>query len=414
MTVLWLRAIWFKYLEYGVFRGWLGVDFRFYFAQASILASGHPEKLYNLSAQDSFLQVLATYTRDPSTPLAAGQVPYPPLFAWLFVPFTLPPPLMGFALWTGLNLLLTVLLASRIAAGFPNRKKLWVFLALLTSLPMMYTIGLGQTTVLLALVFTEFYLALRAGREFRAGLWLACFLLKPQYAVLVGLLLIWKRRWAAIAGAAIGMVVILCASILLVGPSALLAMPGSLSEEAPFRGTDVTPVLNFGMVNWRALVLWAVPQIDDTLGLLAVLVLSVLTTLCLIPVWRGAWNTQHPLFAARMTLLLLATLLVSYHNHIQGAALLAFPIALVLASSHYSRLVRFSLGGLILIPTLTYTFTLNSGRAGMLLFLMIVLCFGTLLFELTWRDQAKSLEDPSYVREAFEMGDIWKPEVSGG
>ena len=71
----------------------------------------------------------------------------------------------------------------------------------------------------------ESYLALRRGADFRGGLWLGLIALKPQYGVLLGAFLLWKRRWYAVAGAAIG-------AGLVVGVSALLAGPGVLLDYA--------------------------------------------------------------------------------------------------------------------------------------------------------------------------------------
>lgn len=113
-------------------------------------------------------------------------------------------------------------LARRVTGLFPQQDRPWVALLFLSSLPVAYTLFFGQPMLLLACAVAEGYLAFRAGREFRGGLWVACLLFKPQYGLLFAPLLIWKRRWAAVAGAAAGVLAIVIGSILVAGMPALL------------------------------------------------------------------------------------------------------------------------------------------------------------------------------------------------
>jgi hypothetical protein len=129
---------------------------------------------------------------------------------------------LGFVLWTGVNLLGALVLAWRIAQLFPGAERLWVALLLFTSFPVVVTLFAGQP-ILLACAVAECYLSLRAGRDFRAGLWLSCLVLKPQYGFLIGPLLIWKRRWSAVAGALVGAAAVMVGSALARGLPALLA-----------------------------------------------------------------------------------------------------------------------------------------------------------------------------------------------
>ena len=77
------------------------------------------------------------------------------------------------------------------------------------------------------------------------------------------------------------------------------------------------------MINWRALVLALAPRISDARGIALTLLLGVVTVACVALVWRGPWAPKERLFSARLSLLILATLLVNYHSHAYGALLLA-------------------------------------------------------------------------------------------
>jgi hypothetical protein len=74
------------------------------------------------------------------------------------------------------------------------------------------------------------YLALRRGQDLFAGLWLS------HYGLLIGLFLIWKRRWHAVAGPALGGIVVIGGSLLAAGWESVLAYPHALKEMAVFQG----------------------------------------------------------------------------------------------------------------------------------------------------------------------------------
>jgi hypothetical protein len=149
------------------------------------------------------------------------------------------------------------------------------------------------------------------------------------------------------------------------------------------------------MLNWRALVLYAIPTIGDRRGMALTLGLGALTALCLVPVWRGAWRPRDRRFPLRFSALTLATLLSSYHSHLYGAALLVVPLASLIAEGRPGRLARGAVGALVLVPTLLLAVTLLA-MAGMLpagqvpvaqLFgLLLLACYGCLLGE-AWRER---------------------------
>jgi len=326
----------------------VGYDFGMYLAQVAALRSGDLTGLYRLDVLDGYHRALAVYTI-PGVALPSAPVPYPPLFAWLLQPFALLPPSVAFLLWTALNTLALGVLAWRIGPLVPGPARRWLAVLLLVFPGVLPALILGQPMLLLACVTAEFYVSLRAGRELRAGLWLACLFLKPQYGILAGLLLLWKRRWAGVAGAMVGGLVVLIGSAL-VGVPALLAYPSSLADTAAFRNSLTNPI---DMINWRSLSLVAqtvMPTlIGDQVALLITLALGGVTVGVCVLVWRGPWNPRERIWPLRMSALWMATLLANYHSHIYGLALLPLPLAATLATPGLSRrTVLILLGGLAL------------------------------------------------------------------
>lgn len=120
LLALWAYKIGSIYADHGLFY-WIGVDFRHYYSQAMLLRSGDPGLIYDIEAVRPYQQSLAVYTTHPPADLESGTVPYPPIYAWLFMPLTLLPPPLGFALWTGPSLLATTHIAWRVAQQIPPR-----------------------------------------------------------------------------------------------------------------------------------------------------------------------------------------------------------------------------------------------------------------------------------------------------
>jgi hypothetical protein len=377
LLVLWIRYIVDIHSGYGVFN-WLGVDFGYYYGQALALRSGDPVLIYDRLTVDHFHQLLIGYVHDP-TGFPVGHVPYLPIFAWLFGPVTLLPPLVGLALWTVFNLLGAVLLTRRIASLLPAGSRPWVYVLSLGSLPFMSTLIVGQPMLWLSLGFAECYLALRRGQDFRAGMWLALLLLKPQYGIIIGPLLLWKRRWNAVAGVGVGAIVMLGGSLLVSNVQTLLAYPMSIvAEGSGYRGgqAGTSPEV---MINWRSLLLRLLPGVDEVTGVVLTLSLSVATIGVVLLSWRGRWDAGSDRFPLLMLMVMVATLLASYHSHLPGAVLLAIPVAAVLGGRQASWPTRTLILIAVALPSITLVvFGLTSIR---LFTGLLCLTLATLLYD---------------------------------
>lgn len=347
-----LCFVWRSYQGMGLFLN-LGTDYALYLAQSTVMDSGATSQIYDLSAADGpYRKLLDRYNTDPSyqawtADIIVGPVPYPPIFAWALRPFTWISPPVSFALWFCLNLCLALIIGWRLASHCGSLDKPTTILLFLGSYPVVLSFYVGQIQIMLAWCITEFYLAMRGGREFRAGMWLGCLLLKPHYGLLLGLLLLWKRRWSAVLGAGAAGSIILGASVLVSGVHGLRAYPAAFSGMAQFRGDD--PAV---MINWRSVILDLYPSIYGRNGTLLTLALAAATLFSLAWVWRGEWNPNAVDFPVKVLLTLLGTLIASFHSHPYGAVLLAMPLVVVLSSGQFHKTAWWVVGIGAVVPTL--------------------------------------------------------------
>jgi hypothetical protein len=327
----------------------LGVDWAMFYAQAMLARAGAGSQIYDVTRIDQQLQALRQFYPGDTGFTAALQVPYPPWFAAMVLPFTLPSPQLGFGLWLAVSVACAACLAYRLKHYLPQLPG-WAALALvLAAYPVAWGVFMGQVGLLVALAVSEMMVSLRAGRDFRAGMWLAVLLIKPQYAVLFGLLVLLKWRVRALVGTALGGLAFVLLGLVVVGPTAFLRFPSVLGEMADFRNPAASP---WGMINWRALVLYAIPGISNADGVVLVSVLSALTIVFLLFLWRGPWRPSDPDFAPRFAALAVGALITSYHSHVHGAPLMIVPVAAAWNQQVFRFETRAAILACLYLPTL--------------------------------------------------------------
>ena len=214
---------------------------------------------------------------------------------------------------------------------------------------MAWGLFMGQPMVLLAIAVSEMFLSLRAGRDLRAGLWLSALLLKPQYALLFGIFILWKRRWQAVAGAVLGGVVLLVLGAVAAGPLSYLNFASAISQMSDLHGGIAGANL---MMNWRAIVIAVRPTIGETLGVSIVWVLSLITMAIALLPFRGKWDPTDRMFGPKFCVLTLGVLIGSYHSHPHGAALLIVPLAAAWAAPTFQLPTRVATWLAVYVPTI--------------------------------------------------------------
>ena len=357
LVVFYAQRIWTVYADTGLFRR-LGFDWGLFYSQALAFAAGDVGAMYQVDRLNPYLQRLVPFTATPDVPLLQWPSPYPPVLAALMAPLTFLQPPVAFGIWTALSLAAAAHLLWRARQLLPATGTGRLALIFFTTLPVLQTFLLGQPVLFLASAMAEAFLALRRGADFRGGLWLGLLAIKPQYGLVLGLYLLWKRRWWAVASAALMVGLIIGASALVAGPSAVWDYQAAVSAMGAFRDPYAVPG---EMINWRAVIVNARPAIGNTSGVLLFLALSAVTVLAVAAVTR-TWAPKAAKLDLQLGAVITATFLVSYHSHMHGLVLLTVPLAAMWRTAITAPLLRLSILGLVFLPTVAFIGVTAVGR----------------------------------------------------
>jgi hypothetical protein len=358
VLALYAERAWTVYRDSGLFRR-IGFDWGLFYGQATALAAGDVGAMYQVDRLGQYVQRLAQYTTTPDVPLLQWPAPYPPVLAAVLVPLTFVPAPVAFGIWTLLGLVAAVHLLWRAQQLAPDVGKVRLAVVFFSTLAVLQAFLLGQPVLFLASALAESFLALRSGSEFRGGAWLGVLALKPQYGLLLGLFLLWKRRWRAVAGACIGVGAVVVASAAVAGPRAVLDYAAAVSAMGDFRDPYAASA---EMVNWRALIVNARPSIGDTSGVVLFTVLSAITVAAIAWAVRGPWRTGTPTLDWQLATVCVGTFLVSYHSHMHGLVLLAVPLAALWRVASAAPTVRLAVLAFLFVPTIAFFFVAGLAR----------------------------------------------------
>ena len=270
-----------------------------------------------------------------------------PLWAFLLmIPFALLPLPQAAAAWLTfqeLLLLLNIVLLARYA-GFrrPGFNELVIYVpTAFISLATVLVVHTGQITYLLLAIPVTYLVLRRRGNDFAAGFLLPLLALKPNpfilFVPLVGLWLLWQRRWRTVAGAAAGGLLLLA-----VGE---LVLPGWLPQWMAVRSktevVSITPTV-WGLAA-ELLPGWWLP-----LGMVFVIAVTALT---------GWYIFSHRDLddATVMSLAMAASLLITPYTWAYEQALLFLPwMWLVVRAQNWRRAFALWLGVVWIFPWLVY------------------------------------------------------------
>jgi hypothetical protein len=290
-----------------------GTDFLHFYTLGSLALTHRGADLYNMKAQS---QLAAE-----RVPAAAGirYLPlYPPQVSIFFAPFARLSYPCALTLWLTLSSLIYGVCCYALWRACPNlrKHKLTVVILALAFPAFWHLIAWGQTSALALACFTVGFLALRAQREFLAGLALGCLIFKPQLALAAGLVFVITLNWKIIAGALLSAATQLTAAWLYYGPGPLrdwmhtmLNAPSLLPllEPRPYQTHSLRTF-------WTMLVSW--PAASLALYLITALLISALTVAC----WRSRLSLS---LSMRYSALLLATVLLAPHLTVYDLVILA-------------------------------------------------------------------------------------------
>ncbi len=278
-----------------------GTDFLHFYTLGSLALAHRGADLYNLQAQS------AVSAR--RVPQAAGIVYlplYPPQVSLFFAPLAHLNYAFAVLAWLCFSSLIYFLCCYSVWRSCPNLRShaLTVLILALAFPAFWHLIAWGQTSALVLACFTLAYFALRAQREFLAGLALGFLIFKPQLGIAAAIVFVLVFRWKVIVGALLSVSSQLTAAWLYYGPGplrdwmhTLRNLPNLLPllEPRPYQTHSLRTF-------WTMLIPW--PPASLALYLVTALLVAALTIQC--------WRSSLPL-PLRYSALLLATVLLAPH-----------------------------------------------------------------------------------------------------
>ncbi len=361
LVVFWIAWIDSFFVHWGLFP-YIGADWGMFWAAAHTFRTNGPASVYDLHQLGEFSKPLGAFYGPDAGPLWVNPVPYPPFFMLLLWPFSFFSPVTGLFVWGATN----ALAAGYVVVSLARRFNLSVWLTVPTlfmTLPLGVGLVVGQPVGLLMLGFYMLYVNLERGEDLKAGLWGGLLLLKPQYAIVLGLVFLLKQRWSVLGGLTIAGALIAFSTLAVLGPTDTLAFIHSITgyadgfRDMPFQMSPQK------MISWRGVLVALFPNLTELAGLIATLFLSALTLVGIPIIWRGSWNPRHERFSIQMLATMIITMMVGFDVHIHGAVLLIIP-AIAVFCQHHRRSLRVLLitGSFFEVP-LAIILTLLSGRS---------------------------------------------------
>jgi hypothetical protein len=294
----------------------------------TLVREGRGAALYDLDAQADAQGRLLDGAR-----LAGGDIlPYvnPPHLTLPLTPLAWLSRPAAFLVWTAaqLALLLWALrwLAGRLAADWRPVERRLLIAAVLAAPPLFATLVLGAFSLLLLVCFMRMYDDLARCRDGRAGLWLVAATIKPQIAILPGLLLLAACRWRALVVAAALGGALAAAATAAFGWGIWGDYLRLLGIYAGWAGRmGVEPAAMWNLRGTLTLLLGAarLPLIN-ALSLVGLALAGVATFW----LWRAPWRPGAPAFQLRFALTAVLAVLASPHLNSHDGLLLVLPAAL--------------------------------------------------------------------------------------
>jgi hypothetical protein len=303
----------------------VGSDFNAFFSAGRIIFRGDGENLYDLQRQQvEQIRTLQNETFDGFQPFA-----YP---AFVAVPYALLARLEF--LWAYLihsvfmisAACAAVLLLRTVSPAVRDRPVL-VTLAVLASQPLLAINFGGQTVAFSLLCFAGGYASLRQGQDVRAGLWLGLLLYKPQLALPMLLLLLWRRQWRVVGTAGAVGLALSALGVAVAGltwPREFMDLAGGdfYAIEAHENGPNMISLLGMAeqVFGPKSEVAYLIAGAIGA-GVVALLLLA----------WRSA-RPEGSQFPLQFGLAMAVTLMVNPHAMFYEASLLIVPIIFLIDS----------------------------------------------------------------------------------
>jgi hypothetical protein len=350
-----IYAVWHERVETSTAR-W---DFQGFYVAAEMVAHGEAANLYDLAKQAEY----QTRFVDPARTVTAPDLPFvnPAAAAVLFVPFVGLSLANAYIAWTAISLILLLVTSRLLQRELHLMEGELPFFAALMFTPTTVVLIHGQLSIVVLFLMAVAFVLARKGRPYAAGCVLGLACLKFQLVLGLMVILLVRKQWKFLMGAATGAFCIACVSAVVGGWRQLFTYLFFLREITlhPPGGT-----LAYRMINIRGL-LRMLGSGDPALWIVAAISAVLLFAAAL------AWKDMETGFS----IAIIASVLTAYHAYPQDLILLLIPLA-VLASRANKDMTNKPVGlllGILLVSFVLIATPVASLMAIVAAALMIVL-----------------------------------------
>jgi len=299
-------------------------DFMHLWVAGRMTRLGQGANLYDSASQFAMQSEHSRFVRSAGAPY-----PYlrPAFEALLFVPFSYLPLQAAYLLWTAVNVLMLLVTWSRIAPAVSALRGLGVYVWLLACLaffPVIAALMQGQDDILLLLLFTLAFLALRRQDDVWAGSWMGLALFRPQFALPVIFIVACSRRWKFVLGvifAALGFIGLTAG---VYGWRMLLDYLPSLRSAEQTLNHDQSFISHMSNLHGLFSTFLAGHLPSSAISLLVVVISAVLCVVAALSYAKHFRNSLDLAFSSAV----LTAILVSYHAFAPDFSLLLLPVLL--------------------------------------------------------------------------------------
>jgi hypothetical protein len=293
------------------------IDLRTFYTAGYMLRTHQAPLLYDYATEQRLQNTIVS--PDPrALPMMS-----PPFTALLFVPLTHLSFGCAHAVFAGINILLLAACIALLQPFLTTLSARWKpapALLFLSFLPACVATLMGQLSVMLLLIYSAAFVALRRNHNLLAGLILSLAIMKFQVAIPIVILFLLWRQWRFTAGFIAGSAVLTALSLRIVGLASFLAYLGSLYSMTTAVSAERSVQLQYAILP---------DQMPNLYGLLFtltrgapwshILILALSVALFL---WTARQRPSLPLALS-------TAMLVSYHLFFYDLTLLLLPLSLL-------------------------------------------------------------------------------------
>ena len=303
-------------------------DFSCFYRAGRMVIAGDGARVYDLAAQRDYDRRLGTSFVDGQGRQFSLPFVFPPYALALFAPLSRLPYRSAEFVWYVLNagMLLALPFVLRRSLASSDKTIATQLFAPVLFVPAVLALMQGQTSILLLLLFAMAFAALDEGNDTLAGFLLAFALLKPQLMLAPLVALVTWRRWRTLTAFFWTSIALAGVSVAIVSWSAAWHYPHAVIEFNRMAGA-------FGgehpesMPNLRGLIYILLHRSVSEAALARITI--ALSIVPLVPPALLLRRRSSTVFEAGYSLVMVVSLLVSYHAYLHDTSLLLLPFFLI-------------------------------------------------------------------------------------